>query len=71
MRTALRRSCGWLVFAAALGLTANAHGDARSEARYHFENGMARIADGQFDSGIAALERAYRILPHPAVRFRS
>ncbi|MBU8900419.1 TonB-dependent receptor [Corallococcus sp. M34] len=43
--------------------------DARLEARRHFRNGMSLIASGQFDPGIAELEAAYAIKPHPNVLF--
>ena len=43
--------------------------DARAEARRHFERGMEFIADSKFEEGVAELERAYEILPHPAVLY--
>ncbi|XXF76876.1 TonB-dependent receptor [Myxococcaceae bacterium GXIMD 01537] len=43
--------------------------DARLEARRHFRNGMALIAQGQFDAGVAELLEAYVIKPHPNVHF--
>src|SRR5262249_41644004 len=39
--------------------------DVRTEARQHFRHGMALIAEGQLDAGIAELQEAYDILPHP------
>jgi iron complex outermembrane receptor protein len=43
--------------------------DARLEARRHFRSGMSLIAQKQFDEGIAELERAYAIKPHPNVLY--
>ncbi len=48
---------------------APASADARAEARAHFKVGMAAIAEKRFDQGIAELEEAYRLLPHPNVLF--
>ena len=47
----------------------NAMADERLEARRHFRNGMSLIAKGQFDQGIAELQEAYAIKPHPNVLF--
>jgi len=49
----------------ALGVASIARADVRTEARQHFRHGMALIADGQLDEGIAELRVAYDILPHP------
>jgi len=49
--------------------TAPAAADARAEARAHFKVGMAAIAEKRFEQGIAELEEAYRLLPHPNVLF--
>jgi iron complex outermembrane receptor protein len=46
-----------------------AFGDARDEARRHFQEGMSLIRAGNYDEGTAELYEAYRILPHPAVLF--
>ncbi|MCP3062185.1 TonB-dependent receptor [Myxococcus sp. K38C18041901] len=43
--------------------------DARLEARRHFRNGMSLIARKEYDQGIAELEQAYAIKPHPNVLF--
>ncbi|NUQ78581.1 MAG: TonB-dependent receptor [Polyangiaceae bacterium] len=43
--------------------------DARTEARRHFKTGMSLIAKGNYAEGIAELEEANRILPHPNVTF--
>jgi iron complex outermembrane receptor protein len=45
--------------------TSRVHADVRTEARSHFRRGMALIAEGQLDAGIAELQEAYEILPHP------
>jgi iron complex outermembrane receptor protein len=47
----------------------NALADERLEARRHFRNGMSLIAQGQFDQGIAELQEAYAIKPHPNVLY--
>ncbi len=44
-------------------------GDARLEARRHFRNGMSLIAQGKYDQGIAELDAAYLIKPHPNVLY--
>jgi iron complex outermembrane receptor protein len=46
-----------------------AHADVRTEARAHFRRGMAMIAEGRIDDGIAELQAAYDILPHPNVLY--
>jgi outer membrane receptor protein involved in Fe transport len=43
--------------------------DARTEARRHFKAGMALIAQKKLPEGIAELEKAYEIYPHPSVAF--
>ena len=64
-RTALKRA-GALALVLCAG---TALGDARLEARRHFRNGMSLIAQGQYDQGIAELEEAYAIKPHPNVLY--
>ena len=51
--------------ATSLGLLPHAQADVRTEARQHFRRGMALIAEGNIDEGVAELEEAYDILPHP------
>src|SRR6185503_14317481 len=46
-----------------------ARADVRTEARRHFRDGMALIAEGHVDDGIAQLTQAYEILPHPNVLY--
>lgn len=43
--------------------------DERTEARRHFEAGMDHIRAGRYLPGIAELEHANAILPHPSVRY--
>jgi outer membrane receptor for ferrienterochelin and colicin len=43
--------------------------DARTEARGHFKKGMSAISNGHYEEGIAELQRAYEILPHPNVLY--
>jgi iron complex outermembrane receptor protein len=50
---------------AALFAAPAARADARSEAKRHFRDGMAMIAGGQVERGIAELKQAYAIKPHP------
>ena len=62
IRTCLSRAllCALAVAAAAPARAA----DTRSEAKRHFRSGMALIARGQLESGIAELQQAYAIKPH-------
>src|SRR3954464_10861043 len=54
----------------ALLLLANAAlADARADAKRHFREGMALIAAGQLERGIAELKQAYAIKPHPDVLY--
>ncbi len=46
-----------------------AFGDERLEARRHFRSGMSLIAQGKYDEGIAELQAAYDIKPHPNVHY--
>jgi len=46
-----------------------ARADVRTEARRAFRHGMELVQAGQVDEGIAALEQAYEILPHPNVLY--
>jgi outer membrane receptor for ferrienterochelin and colicin len=60
----------WLATAFCVSLVATpAFADERSEARRHFEAGMELIAASKFERGVAELEEAYVILPHPAVLY--
>lgn len=43
--------------------------DARLDARRNFRNGMSLIAEGKYDEGIARLQEAYAIKPHPNVLY--
>lgn len=43
--------------------------DARTEARVHFKKGMEAIAQGRYEVGIAELQLAYEISPHPNVLY--
>ena len=42
-----------------------AFADARRDAKRHFRDGMALIASGQVERGIAELKQAYAVKPHP------
>ncbi|MCP4871482.1 MAG: TonB-dependent receptor [Proteobacteria bacterium] len=46
-----------------------AHADARDDARRAFKTGMQLISDGNHLEGIALLEKAYSLLPHPNVLY--
>lgn len=52
-----------------LAFGGNAAADARVEARRHFKTGMALIAEGRYDEGVAELLQAYSVRPHPSVLF--
>jgi iron complex outermembrane receptor protein len=64
-----RRLAAAAIAIAASLLASSALADARTEARRHFKNGMTLIAKGNYTEGIAELEEADRILPHPNVTF--
>lgn len=68
-RVRWRRQLALLGVCASLLSASVAHADARAEARRHFEAGMDHIAASRFSQGVAELERAYAILPHPAVLY--
>lgn len=46
-----------------------ARADVRTEARTMFRRGMAMVAEGNLDEGVAQLQEAYEILPHPNVLY--
>src|SRR6202171_876816 len=46
-----------------------ARADSRSDAKRHFRDGMALIAAGQVERGIAELKQAYAIKPHADVLY--
>src|SRR5713101_790535 len=46
-----------------------ARADARADAKRHFRDGMALIAAGQVERGIAELKQAYAIKPHRDVLY--
>ncbi len=50
-------------------VASTARADVRTEARRHFRAGMALIQEGQVDAGVAELQVAYDILPHPNVLY--
>src|SRR3954462_4233008 len=55
--------------AAVLLLSGAALADSRADAKRHFRDGMALIAAGQVEGGIAELKQAYAIKPHPDVLY--
>ncbi len=59
----------WLLVAALVLAASTARADVRTEARRHFRQGMALIAEGNVEEGVAELEEAYEILPHPNVLY--
>lgn len=59
----------WRLTAVVVMLAGTAWADARVEARRRFKTGMALIAEGRHDEGIAELLEAYAIRPHPNVLF--
>lgn len=62
-----RTTSGPCVLALCLSVVVSnvARADVRTEARTHFRRGMALIAEGDIDGGVAELLEAYDILPHP------
>ena len=54
---------------ALLLLSGAARADTRADAKRHFREGMALIAAGQVERGIAELKQAYAIKPHPDVLY--
>ncbi|TMA27726.1 MAG: tetratricopeptide repeat protein [Deltaproteobacteria bacterium] len=62
----MTKTCALLL---ALLLPASAMADARADAKRHFRNGMALIAAGRVERGIAELKQAYAIKPHPVVLY--
>lgn len=57
--------------ALALGLGSGAlaqDDEARAQARAHFDTGVARYEQGDFQGALEAFQEAYRIAPHPMVR---
>lgn len=57
------------IIALAMLFARPASADARTEARAHFKKGMEAITAGKYQDGIAELEKAYQILPHPNVLY--
>src|SRR5688572_8836019 len=64
-RRAVRLSAGLALLACLVAVAPTALADVRTEARQHFRRGMALIAEGDIDGGVAELLEAYDILPHP------
>ncbi|MDF1563992.1 MAG: TonB-dependent receptor [Deltaproteobacteria bacterium] len=58
-----------LLLAALLLPVLPARADLRREAKKHFARGMELIRTGEYEEGVAALERAYELKPHPVVIF--
>lgn len=69
LRSALPWAALWWTVLLGTLLAGPALADPRAEARRHFKNGMALIADGKIDDGIAELLEANSIRPHPNVLF--
>jgi len=65
----IRRALAALAVLASIVHVAPALADARTEARAHFKKGMDAISNGKYEDGIAELQRAYEILPHPNVLY--
>jgi iron complex outermembrane receptor protein len=57
------------LLAALLAWPTAVRGDPRSEAKLHYREGMALIAAGQIEKGIAELQAAYAIKPHANVLY--
>src|SRR6266403_2031667 len=67
LAAARRRMCAPLLLAALVAPAALA--DSRADAKRRFREGMALIAAGQVERGIAELKQAYAIKPHPALLY--
>jgi iron complex outermembrane receptor protein len=65
----VRCLAGWVLGCLLMLQASVAQADARTEARRYFKSGMDLIARGNYEQGIADLERAHEILPHPNVLF--
>ncbi|MBX3271285.1 MAG: TonB-dependent receptor [Sandaracinaceae bacterium] len=64
------RAAGLALVLGLLGVASSvARADARTDARRHFRAGMALIAEGQVEEGVAELLQAFEILPHPNVLY--
>lgn len=68
MRSTLR-PLALAAFAAVVLASGAARADARTEARRHFKTGMQLIQNKQYKQGIAELEKANELMPHPNVVF--
>ncbi|WP_394824582.1 TonB-dependent receptor domain-containing protein [Pendulispora albinea] len=64
-----KRLAGLLAFLSMALVSGSALADARTEARRHFKAGMQLVQGHRYAEGIAELERANEILPHPNVVF--
>ncbi len=67
-----RRSLAGVLVLIGLALSfvpSRASADARTDARARFRAGMELVAAGNVDAGVAELEAAYAILPHPHVLY--
>ncbi len=69
MSSRIRAAFGLVILALAMFHARPALADARTEARAHFKKGMESISAGKYEDGIAELEKAYEILPHPNVLY--
>ncbi len=59
----------WVAISGMLFTASVVRADERTEARRDFREGMRMIAARDFEAGIARLNRAYDILPHPNVLY--
>jgi len=60
----------WVAIALLTASSPNlAFADERTEARRHFRRGMDLVVEGFVDAGIAELQAAYDVLPHPNVLY--
>ena len=50
-------------------LATPAFADSKADARRYFQRGMALIDQGKYEAGIAQLQKAYDVRPHPNVLF--
>jgi len=64
-----RKAAGWLTLLALMLVSPAAHADPKDEARRAFNSGLELIAEGDYEGGISAFERAYSLVPHPVVLY--
>jgi len=65
----MHRFSGALCVLLVLALAQPALADSKADARRYFQRGMTLIDQGKYEAGIAQLQKAYDVRPHPNVLF--